>query len=93
MGKEIPPESGTSRPWVSHKENQDGTGFTYYQTRCHYDREHLYQLCYAPSEEHMWFWNVVYDEVAVVRMRCVSWKQANMVQVMLTSKKYLKEPF
>lgn len=75
--------------WKPEKENADGTGFTYYRCQCPQpDKDgflgDLFELCYAPTDGRVWFWNATYESSATVRMKAESWDDAETVKRMLT---------
>ena len=77
-----------STKWRDEKENTDLTGFTYFQCQCpqgHGPRlEHLYGLCYSPTQNALWFWDEMFHESETTRMKCESWEAAELVKKMLT---------
>lgn len=83
--------------WRDEKEYIDGTGFTYYQCQCPQGDgcrpDHLYELCYSPTENKLWFWDETYHGSSTIRMVCTSWEEAEFIKKMLTKgKSHWMEP-
>jgi hypothetical protein len=76
--------------WKSRRQYQDGTGFIFFETTCpqylHADScfpDHLYTLCYSPTEGKTWFWDSLYNESDSIRLTCTSFTSANQFRAML----------
>jgi hypothetical protein len=86
--------------WRSEAENRDGTGYTYYVSQCPqegdgpYGVAYLYEICYSPTTQKLWFWDVSYDNGRTIHMTCDSWEDAEKVKKMLTigESHWMKEP-
>lgn len=75
--------------WVAEKENQDGSGYTYYSCRCpQYDDtgclRHLYVLCYSPTTKEVWFWDSSFEASESVRMFNANKGTAEIIKKLLT---------
>lgn len=79
--------------WNEESAFADGSGFKYYFCQAPQENQeegqrmglkHLYQICFAPSESRLWFWDTMRDESNAIHLTCNSWQEAEMFKAMLT---------